>query len=299
MANSITDEEAREMMFGNLDIEDTEKEVIKDEEEVEKDSTKDEFEDIDLENDEEIKELTKQSPKLNSAFAKLRREKEQFSKDKEQYDSKFKKYSDFVASKYKNEYGIENLDQFFDYMGKQNQDEQEEAYNTLKTDLIENHDVDPSVVDSLIQNNPQFKKFEEMAKRMEIKEEQEKLNTQYKTSFEELNKKYPQFESVESINKVLGNKAEEFWTYFKDHNLSMLKAYELADIDNLQAINSKKAEQNTLNKINSKSHMKPTKFNAEVDYTDVDPDELSWYKGLMGNNWTEEKMIEHSKANRR
>lgn len=297
---SFTDDEAREMMFGDLNLAgDEENSEDLDTEELDQESEEEEIEDIDIENDEEIKNLTKQSPKLNSAFAKIRREKEQIAKEKAEFDSKFQKYSEFVSQKYKNDYGIENLDQFFDYMSKQTNEEQEESYNSLKQDLIDNYGVDPNVVDTLIQNNPDFKKAQEIAKDVIVRQEQERLNSEYKSTFEELQAEYSQFKSIEDINKILGDKAQKFWELFKDKGLSMLEAYEVADRANLKNSTKKQAEQQTLNKLNSKAHLKPTKFNAEVDYTDVDQEELAWYEGMMGSKWSHQKMIEHSKANRR
>lgn len=295
----ITDEQARALMFGDLKVEDIKTEEKPEETKPAGEGENLEEEDIDIDNDEELKELAKQSPKLNSAFAKLRRQAEKEAKEKAELAGKVTKYSEFVKNKYSNEYGIEDLDSFFNYMESQTQEEAEEAYNALKTDLIDNYGVDPNLVDNLIANNPKVKQLESLAKKIEADQELEKLNKQYEDTFNELKGKYPQFDSIENINKVLGDKAKEFWTLFKDKGLSMKKAYEVVAIDDLLNSTKKTSEQETLNKINSKSHLKPTKLNAEVDYKDIDQEELAWYEGLMGSKMSHQQMIEHSKKNRR
>lgn len=285
---SISDNEARDMMFGDLEIEKPEGESLENESLENEDL---ENIDIDIDNDEEIKELTKQSPKLNAAFAKFRRQNQE-------YDSKLKKFNDIVSGKYKDGYGIENVDQFFDHLEKQTEEETEEEYNSAINKLVEDFGLDPDEIKEVIKKSPDNIKAQQILKDLETQKENEILNKRYEATFKELQTEYPKFKTVEDINIILGDKAAEFWDLFTNKNIPMLNAYEIADRENLKKSNDKATEQKTLNKIKSKSHLKPTKLNADVDYTDQDPEELAWYEAMVGDKWTHQQMIEHSKKNR-
>lgn len=170
---------------------------------------------------------TKQDPKIDSAFATLRREKENFEKQKKDLDT-------WVQENFGKDFGIKTIEEYKDMMEKQLKEQKE---NELRE-----QGYDPNVIREIVKNDPEIRK---VMTEVDSKKQEEKLVNDYQT----LAAEYPEFiKQPEDITK-------DVWDLY-DKGMSLVDAYTIVNrktiLDHARSV----GKQQTLNSINSKSHLK-------------------------------------------
>lgn len=290
MSEKLNDTQAKDLMFGFGEDDSTEEEEQstdeagegKEQEGIEQ-QTEDEPEDVDLENDEELKELKKQNKKVDSAFAKLRREAQL-------HQNKVKELDNYFAARYAKDYNINSAEEFLAFMEKQDQEAAAKQYREKQQELID-QGISQEDLENLIKNHPDFRALKEKAERAEA-------NNTIREQLTELSQKDKRIQAIEDINKILTpEKQVKFWDMYQKKGLSLKEAYLLVNEDELTESIKKAGAQSAINKINSKNHMKPSKGSADIDADiELSREELAVWKSLKPG-WTEAQIREYRKKN--
>lgn len=258
---------------------------LKDDEEVEKTEKDDDSEEVDettdeVEETEEVEEVPdeiKQSDKTNAAFADLRRQKKEF--------EKLQKANDAWAVRNFGDLGVKDFDSYRSMMDTQIQenkirDLEEKGYDvkaikdamSLDPQYQAMLDASESVVDESLEPNSDG---ETEQARNEPPIDQVRLNSEY----ESLIKQLPDFVTTpEDIQP-------EVWDLY-EKGINLTTAYKVVNENKISKASTKKtkaaARQETLNKLNSKKHLKTEKESGSNASNDVymDKETLSTYKSM-------------------
>jgi hypothetical protein len=204
-----------------------------------------------------------QDDKTNAAFAQMRR-------DKEAYEAQINSMNAMIAQQY-GHMGITTFEQYQQAIQEQQQEAERQQYLDagLPEDLVDKL----SKVDQVLQQA-----------------ETEKFNRLLSDNYIDLQKEYPE------LVKAPEDIPPEVWQKWNDGKtgLSLTDAYELVNKkairEHLQAV----SKQSTLNKVNSKSHLRGNGGEGadDVDLTSIPPDTLRMYRQMFSKELRTGKMKE-------
>lgn len=183
---------------------------------------------------------TKQDPKIDSAFAKLRKEKETIEKQKRDLDS-------WVFQNFNKDYGIKTVDEYKEMMDKQLRETKEQE--------LRDQGYDPDVIRDIVKNDPEISK---VISGNDKQINDEKLVGDYK----ELSGEYP------DLVKQPEDIGLDVWDLY-DKGMSLVDAYTIVNrkeiLDHVKSV----GKQQTLNNINSKAHLSKTEGDGAKEGSDT------------------------------
>ena len=204
----------------------------------------------------------------NQAFAQIRREKEA-------YEQQVKAMNAMIAEVYGDQ-GIFTFEQYQEALQAQQQEQEKQQYREagLPEDLAEKL----TKVDEVLQQA-----------------EQEKFERLLVDNFSELQKEYPDL--VKSPEDI----PETAWQKWNDGKtgLTLMEAYELVNKQAIREHLQASAKQSTLNKINSKEHIRGNggEVSDDIDITSVPDDVMASYRQMFAKELRSGKMTDKDFVN--
>lgn len=194
-----------------------------------------------------------QSPEINAAFARMRRQIE--------------KADRIISQIYGKEFGVHSVDELEELYNKMEQQHMQQQYQ--KTGQL-----DPNYIMSLINNHPAIKAATQIA------EDQKLLN-----NFNALKKEYPE------LVKTADDIPEEVWDQY-DKGISLVDAFTIVKRKEILDFYKNAGKQKALNSINSKKHLKTEGDGASQDDggVSIPPETLSMYIEM---GMTKEEAVAH------
>lgn len=217
---------------------------------------------------------SKQDPKIDRAFAQLRREKEE-------YEKQLKARDEWVKNTF-GEYGIETWDDYQKAVEQQLQAMQEQYRQQREQELV-NMGIDPQVIREILKNDPEFQQLKQQNEILKQQNEQRELQQQVRQEFNELKEAYP--ELIKSPADI-DDATKERW---EKGGVTLLEAFELSN----RAKIKESAQQKARNQMKNRSHLK-TETDGAGDIADVNipPETLQMYKDI---GMTKEQAMKHYK----
>lgn len=213
---------------------------------------------------EPVKDVSFKDDPQNQAFAQIRREKEA-------YEAQVRAMDAEISRMYGESHGIHTFAEFQQAAEAERQAAERQRYADagLPDDVIDKL----SKVDEVIQQA-----------------EQEKFNRLLFDNFNDLTKEYP--DMVKQPDDIPG----EVWQRWNDGKtgLSLTEAFELVNKQAIREHLQASAKQSTLNKVNSKSHVRGNGGEGadDVDLTSVPADVMQSYRQLFAKELRSGKMKE-------
>lgn len=212
----------------------------------------------------------------DAAYAEMRRKAE----EAEEYKEKYNQVNNFFKNNYGDEFGVDNFESFKEKMTSQRM---EEKFNEIVDEANkEKNQVDVNAkMKELLDLHPEFNKIKQELNKYEEAAAKTVQKQNEKKEVTDLNNEHGlELQSYEDIKKL--DNAEKILGYMTDSNLSLSDAYLLANKDIIQKEGAEKVRQQTMNQINGKSHIKPTKGTGEANKAGPIPkDQLAMYKQVM------------------
>lgn len=179
---------------------------------------------------------SKQDPKIDSAFAKLRKEKETFEKTKKELDS-------WVNENFGKQYGIKTIEEYKEMLDRQLREEKEAEFREAG--------YDPEVIKEIIKSDPK------LAKALNMVEAQEQDPAAAQAEYDK--KLVDDYKVLAEKFQGLVTKPEDIppqvWELY-DKGLDLVQAYAAVNYEAIANHNKTVGSQQALNKINSKAHLK-------------------------------------------
>jgi hypothetical protein len=209
------------------------------------------------------KEPPAQDDKANAAFAQIRREKEA-------YERQIKEMDAFISQTY-GEYGIHTFAQYQEALKAEQEAAQRQQY------------VDAGLPEEVIEK---LTKVDEVLKEAEQVKFQQVLSDNYA----ELTKEYPDLvKTPQDINPEVWHKWQDGKT-----GLTLTEAFELVNKKQIREHLQASSKQSTLNKINSKNHVRSNGGDgaADLDLTSVPNETMQAYRQMFAKELRTGKMTE-------
>lgn len=190
------------------------------------------------ETEEEVADLpdTKQSKDQDRAFADLRRRAEQAERELQTREQWVKQM--FA------QYGVQNWQ---DYQSKM-----EQQVKAQREKQLQDAGVDPRVIENIIKNDPELVQLKQQNQILQQQMKEQTENTRMVSEFNELvkefGKDFPELSDPTNIPK-------EVWDRY-NKGYSMVDAFYVTQRGKIMENQAAKTKQSTLNKINSKQHLK-------------------------------------------
>jgi hypothetical protein len=169
-----------------------------------------------IDDNEESTEV-EQSPEVNAAFARMRRQ--------------LKKADDLIAKIYGEEFNISSIEELEALYNQMEQEHMQQQYQ-------QTGQIDPNFINNIINNHPAIKAATQVA------EDQRLIS-----NFNELKKEYPE------LVKTADDIPPEVWDQY-DKGISLVDAYTITNRKEILDFYKNVGKQKTLNNINSKKHLK-------------------------------------------
>jgi hypothetical protein len=244
---------------GAEDIDESEEVVDpqEDEEELEEESSKDEESEI----EEEAADLPKQSKEQDRAFAEYRRRAEAAEKELQAREQ-------WIQNMFA-QYGVKNWQ---DYQAKM-----EGQVKAQREQQLKEAGVDPRMIEQIIKNDPELVQLKQqnqvLQQQMQQTQENARLVEEFNGLIKEFGEQFPELQDPAAIPK-------EVWQKYNS-GYSLADAFLVTQRGKIMEKQSEKAKQSTLNKINSKQHLK-TEGAGESEGTDVNipKDVMEMYKEM-------------------
>jgi hypothetical protein len=204
-----------------------------------------------------------QDDKTNAAFAQMRREKEA-------YEQQIQNMNAMIANQY-GHMGITTFEQYQQAIQEQQQEAERQQY------------IDAGLPEELVNK---LSRVDEVLQQAET----EKFNRLLTDNFSNLQKEYPE------LVKAPEDIPPEVWQKWNDGKtgLSLTDAYELVNKKAIREHLQEASKQSTLNKVNSKSHLRGNGGEGadDVDLTSIPPDTLQMYRQMFSKELRTGKMKE-------
>lgn len=178
---------------------------------------------------------------------------------------------------------------FSDYKSQYENEQKRRVMEEKQNDLgFAGSDISP-MVQAIVSDMPEFKAAREIA--------EENLKTQQTLEFEKALSKITELDpSIKTAEDLASHEnAEMFNKLVFENGLPLYDAFRLANMDRLLSQSESKTRQETLNKVNSKSHMSPVS-GAPSDEFPVPDDVKAEYRTYFPN-MTDEEISEHYRKN--
>jgi len=215
---------------------------------------------------------SKQPPEVDAAFAKLRREKEQ-------YEKKLKELETWVKEKF-GPYGIDSVEAYIEAAEKELQ-RQQDLYRQQQEQRLKEMGYDPQAIKEILRNDPEFQQIKQENEKVKQELQAQKAQQQVLMEFNELKTKYPQFVKEP---KDIDEKTRQRW---ERGGVSLVEAFELANKEKILEAAAQKAR----NQQTNRKHLK-TEGDGQSEGTDVNipPETLQMY---MDMGFSKKAAIKH------
>lgn len=205
---------------------------------------------------------------LDEAMARVRQE------EQEKFRQREKAFFTRAGLKnpYKDNKPLENFEDFEEWYAAQKNHELEQDLQAGK--------LTPEGLQEVLQNLPQIRQVQELAEQMQKQQEQGKTEQFQQQVAEELRQIHKLDPTVKEIGDILQMETgAEFTRYVKEKGLSFLEAFKLANADQIAQRRAERQAQRALHAVTSKSHLVPTRGNAEDSMT-VPHDVAEMYRAM-------------------
>lgn len=241
-------------------------------------------------------QISKQDPKTDAAFAKMRREAEQYKRELEARDR-------WIAEQFGKSHGIYTWAQYQAALQhtlqqqEQVQQQQMVQYHRQKEQELRDMGLDPDQIREFFRTDPTFLQMqqENLALKNQLQQQQQLQSSQAMVNgimkdYKQLKAKYgdllPQVdESIpeQAVSQLLEQIDEQTYQYMKQ-GMTLKAAFLLANEDKILETAQTRAKQKTLRNVNSKSHLGTEKSNAAGDIgkqVELTPEQLRVWR-MMG-----------------
>ena len=178
---------------------------------------------------------------------------------------------------------------FFDYKNQYENEQKMRVMGEKHENLgFSGNDISP-MVQAIVADMPEFKAAREIA--------EENLKTQQNFEFEKALKQITELDPTIKTAEDLASmeNVDEFNRLVFENGLSLTQAFRLVNMDRLLSRSESKARQDTLNKVNSKSHLTPVSGAPSEEV--VAPDDVKAEYRVYFPNMTDEEINEHYRKN--
>jgi predicted secreted protein len=149
--------------------------------------------------------------------------------------------------------------------------------------------IDPNIVNNIIDHHPAV----QAASQVVEQNRRQQIKASIDSHFKELLDEHPDC-GFKSVADFVNNPKYPEMLNWLNRGYTMSDAYEKVNKAEIKRKNAEAAKQATLNKVNSKEHLKPDGGTADVDITTVPKETLAWYKSFFPK-WTNEQIAKHYK----
>lgn len=215
---------------------------------------------------------SRQDPKIDAAFAKLRREKEQ-------YERKVQELESWIQEKF-GRYGIKNLDDYIQAVEQELQ-RQEQLYKQQQEQRLREMGYNPEEIREIMKTDPEFQQMKQQNEQLQRELQQQKAQQRVLQEFNELKEKYPQFVKDP---KDIDEKTRERW---QRGGVTLLEAFELANKDKILEAAAQRARNQQTNRKHLKAEGDGYSEGADIN---MPPETLQMYLDM---GFTKKQAYEH------